>query len=269
MEKINKKSTSRPIGVFDSGLGGISVLKELVELMPYENYIYYGDSLNAPYGTKKKEEIIDRCIHICDYFVSKEVKAIVIACNTATSAAANVLREKYKPLPIIGMEPALKPAAHDKINNNIVVMATNLTLNEEKFNNLMKKYSDSNNIIKLPCPELVNIVESGQLHNYELVIKTLSYYYKNIDIKSLDSVVLGCTHFVFFRDYLHKIVDKKTSILDGNKGTANHLKNILIDGANINLEDENIKTGEILFLNSIDDKKYIEQSKLLFEFKGL
>ena len=142
----------KAIGVFDSGLGGVSVLKELVQAMPNEKFLYYGDSANAPYGIKTKEEITERCENIIEFFLSKGVKAIVIACNTATSAAANILREKYSYLPIIGMEPALKVAADGKVHNTIVVMATPLTLKETKFNNLMARYSDDNTVIKMPCP---------------------------------------------------------------------------------------------------------------------
>ena len=266
MNKTNEIST-HAIGVFDSGLGGISVLKELVELMPNENYIYYGDSCYAPYGTKNKEEIIERCITICDYLISKEVKAIVIACNTATSAAVNVLRDKYKPLPIIGMEPALKPAANDKKNNNIVVMATNLTLNEEKFNNLMKKYSDSNNIIKMPCPELVDIVENDMLNDTVLIEKTLKKYYSDIEISTLDSVVLGCTHFVFFKEHLSKMLDKKTNIIDGNNGTAKHLKEVLEQNGKLNNTNCAVNDEKVILLNSHKDVKYIELSKILFNFQ--
>ena len=149
----------KAIGVFDSGLGGISVLKEFVKSMPSENFIYYGDSANAPYGIKTKKEITDRCENIIEFFIKQGVKAVVIACNTATSASANILRKKYSYLPIIGMEPALKVAADGKTDNTIVVMATPLTLREEKFNNLMSRYDDENTIIKMPCPELVKIVE--------------------------------------------------------------------------------------------------------------
>jgi glutamate racemase len=266
MKKTNE-SNVQAIGVFDSGLGGISVLNELVELMPNESYIYYGDSYYAPYGAKSKEEIIERCIQICDYFVSKQVKAIVIACNTATSAAVNVLRDKYKSLPIIGMEPALKPAAHDKKNNNIVVMATSLTLNEEKFNNLMKKYSDTNNIIKMPCPELVDIVENDMLNDTALIAKTLNKYYSDINISELDSVVLGCTHFVFFKEHLKKMLDKRTNIIDGNKGTAKHLKEVLECDGKLNSLTQAFENGQITFLNSHKNDKYIELSKKLFNLQ--
>lgn len=265
--KIRDDSTIKPIGVFDSGLGGISVLKDLVKLMPGENYIYYGDSYYAPYGTKNKEEVIERCIQICDFFVNKDVKAIVIACNTATSAAVNVLRDMYKPLPIIGMEPALKPAAHNKKNNNIVVMATSLTLNEEKFNNLMKRYSDTNNIIKMPCPKLVEIVENNQIQDTKLIEDTLQEYFNKIDISTLDAVVLGCTHFVFFKEHLRKILDNRTSIIDGNEGTARHLMEILDKDGKLNKSIIANNYEKISFLNSHNDEKYIIVSRKLFDFQ--
>ena len=246
-----------PIGIFDSGLGGISVLREARKKMPEEHFIYYGDSKYAPYGTKSKEEIIERCIAICDFFVSLHVKAIVIACNTATSAAATILREKYD-IPIIGMEPALKPAAHGKTNQNIVVMATPLTLKEKKFENLLSHYSADNNIIKMPCPELVSIVENDELDNGLKVMNQLYTYYKDINLKQLDSIVLGCTHFVFYRKYFTNNF-KRINIIDGNAGTCNHLHHILKE-----MDALNEGNGSVKILNSSEDEKYIELSyKLL------
>lgn len=246
----------QPIGIFDSGLGGISVLKEACKRMPNEHFIYFGDSANAPYGTKAKEEIIARCVAICDFFIEKNVKAIVIACNTATSVAAPILREKYD-IPIIGMEPALKPVAHDKTNQNIVVMATPLTLKEKKFELLMSKYSDSNNIIKMPCPELVKIVENDLLDNEEIVMKQLNTYYKDIDLNTIDSIVLGCTHFVFYRKYFNAYF-KNINVMDGNVGTCNHLHNILE-----NYNALNDTEGKIEIYNSSEDLKYIALSNKL------
>ena len=137
-------NSKKAIGVFDSGLGGISVLRDLKKLMPNEDFIYFGDSAYAPYGIKTKDEITKRCVEIIDFFIEKGVKAVVIACNTATSASANYLRKKYKDLPIIGMEPALKVATQGVKNNNIVVMATPLTLKEKKFETLMHKFRGNN-----------------------------------------------------------------------------------------------------------------------------
>lgn len=255
---MNNKN--KAIGVFDSGLGGISVLKELIKTMPNENFLYYGDSANAPYGIKTKEEITKRCIDIIEFFLSKDVKAIVIACNTATSAAANILREKYDQLPIIGMEPALKVAADGKVNNTIVVMATPLTLKESKFNDLMAKYSDDNTVIKMPCPELVNIVENDLLDNEEVVKDQLRAYYKDLDMNKVDSVVLGCTHFVFYRDYMEKTLNNNINIVDGNLGTTNHLKEILKEKNE--LRDEN-EDGSVTIYNSSNDKRFIKLSEKL------
>ena len=130
----------RPIGVFDSGVGGISVLRELVALMPNENFIFYGDSKNAPYGTKTLEEVRKLTLADAEYLMTQNVKALVVACNTATSAAIHILREKYqKEIPVIGIEPALKPAVSVKENPRVLVMATPMTLREKKFHNLMQK----------------------------------------------------------------------------------------------------------------------------------
>lgn len=250
----------KAIGVFDSGLGGISVLKRLAKSMPNEKFIYFGDSANAPYGTKTKEEITERCIEIIDFFLEKGVKAIVIACNTATSAAANILREKYKDIPIIGMEPALKVAADGQRDNTIVVMATPLTLKEQKFNDLMSRYNDDNKIIKMPCPELVNIVENDLLDNEVVVEKQIKEYYKNLDISKIDSVVLGCTHFVFYKEYMEKILNNSIDIVDGNLGTTNHLKETLRERNELQYEN---KDGSIEIYNSSSDDKFIKLSNKL------
>lgn len=250
----------KAIGVFDSGLGGVSVLKELVQAMPNEKFLYYGDSANAPYGIKTKEEIAERCVDIIEFFLAKGVKAIVIACNTATSAAANMLREKYSHLPIIGMEPALKVAADGKIDNTIVVMATPLTLKETKFNDLMARYSDDNTVIKMPCPELVNIVENDLLDDEEVVESQLKDYYKDLDMSKINSVVLGCTHFVFYREYMEKILNHSINIVDGNLGTTNHLKEILKDKDELRDYDEE---GSVTIYNSSGDKRFIKLSEKL------
>ena len=153
-------NSKKAIGVFDSGLGGISVLRDLKKLMPNEDFIYFGDSAYAPYGIKTKDEITKRCVEIIDFFIEKGVKAVVIACNTATSAAIKELRETYN-ITIIGIEPAIKPAVESKKQGKIIIMATTMTLAEKKFNNLMDKYKDEREIIKLPAPGLVEFVESG------------------------------------------------------------------------------------------------------------
>lgn len=250
----------KAIGVFDSGLGGVSVLKELVKSMPNEDFIYFGDSANAPYGIKSKEEISERCIDIIDFFIEQGVKAVVIACNTATSASANMLREKYSELPIIGMEPALKVAAEGQVNNTIVVMATPLTLREEKFNNLMSQYDDENTVIKMPCPELVNIVEDDLIDNENVVNNQLNAYYKDLDMSKINSIVLGCTHFVFYKEYMEKLLNKNINIVDGNLGTTNHLKDTLNERGELKSENEQ---GSVRIYNSSNDEKFIKLSEKL------
>ncbi|MEG2544461.1 MAG: glutamate racemase [Longicatena sp.] len=254
------KQNDKAIGVFDSGLGGISVVKELQKQMPNENFIYYGDSEFAPYGTKKKEEIMKRCIQICEFFLVKEVKAIVIACNTATSACVNELRELYPRLPIVGMEPALKLAAQRKSEQTIMVMATPFTLKEKKFADLMAIYEQEHNIIKLPCPALVQIVEHNELDNEELVQEQLNCYFSEYDLKKVDSIVLGCTHFVFFRKQIQNMLGSSIALVDGNIGTARHLKDILA-----NLDEENMSgyKGTIKIYNSTKDDSFIDLSKKL------
>lgn len=251
-------SNDQPIGVFDSGLGGISVLKELRKHMPNEHFIFYGDSAYAPYGTRESDYIIDRCIHICDYFMSRNVKAIVIACNTATSVAAPILREKY-PIPIIGMEPALKVAAYGKEHQNIIVMATPLTLKEKKFEDLMSHFSSNNHIMKMPCPELVSIIENDELDNKDKVLNQLYTYYRDINLKEVDSIVLGCTHFVFYRKYFDEHF-QHIEIIDGNLGTSKHLKHILETNEQISKSE-----GSTEILNSSTDDKYISLSHKLLE----
>lgn len=255
-------NSKKAIGVFDSGLGGISVLRDLKKLMPNEDFIYFGDSAYAPYGIKTKDEITRRCVKIIEFFISKGVKAVVIACNTATSASANYLRKKYKDLPIIGMEPALKVATQGVKNNNIVVMATPLTLKEKKFETLMHKFRGNNKVVKMPCPKLVEIVENDLLDDKDTVVNQIKDYYKNINIEKLDSVVLGCTHFIFYRDYLNQFLPQTAHLVDGNFGTCRHLQEILKQKNELNSENH---IGKIEIYNSSKDQKYMMLSNKLLD----
>ena len=253
-------NSKKAIGVFDSGLGGISVLRDLKKLMPNEDFIYFGDSAYAPYGIKTKDEITKRCVEIIDFFIEKGVKAVVIACNTATSASANYLRKKYKDLPIIGMEPALKVATQGVKNNNIVVMATPLTLKEKKFETLMHKFRGNNKVVKMPCPKLVEIVENDLLDDETTVINQLKDYYKNVNVDNLDSVVLGCTHFIFYKDYLNEFLPETAHLVDGYMGTCKHVKEILEQKRELNEENH---VGKIEIYNSSEDQKYMTLSNKL------
>ena len=232
-------TSTAPIGVFDSGLGGISVVRQIVQDMPHERVLYFGDSANAPYGTKTPQEVRRLSFDIMERFMSQGVKAVVIACNTATSAAVNALRDHYD-IPIIGMEPALKvacdrgdtaagdgPAPARHMPQHVIVAATPLTLREHKFAALMDRFKANNMISPQPCPDLVEIVESGRLCDHALVMRTLHRYFDGYDLPSIDSVVLGCTHFVFYRDYFRELLPSTTAIIDGNRGTVRHLGMVL------------------------------------------
>lgn len=250
------------IGMFDSGMGGISVLSEIINLMPKEKYIYYGDSANAPYGEKKPEEVRILSKKICDHFIEEGVKAIVVACNTATSAAIKYLRDTYD-IPIIGMEPALKPAVENNEKGKIAVMATNMTLKEKKFSKLMEKYGQRADIVKLPCPKLVELVETGILEG-EQMERAIRECFSGLNIKEVSSVVLGCTHYIFLKDTIRKVLGDSVKIIDGNEGTARHLKNILEENNwTRDIEKDEI---EVDIYNSKQDKNIINLSKELLEF---
>lgn len=248
-----------PIGVFDSGLGGISVLRELAALMPQENFIFYGDSKHAPYGTKTLEEVQALTCADAEYLIEQGVKALVVACNTATSAAITILREKYADMPVIGIEPALKPAVLAKVNPRVVVMATPMTLREEKFGQLMKKYEEQAEILPLPCPGLVEFVERGELDSPELE-SFLRELFADYLIHPVDCVVLGCTHYPFVRGMIQKVLGADVLIFDGGAGTAKETRRRLKECDLLNLSQER---GFVALQNSTGEKKMEELGRLL------
>lgn len=213
----------RPIGVFDSGMGGLSVVESIRRFMPLEDILYIGDSAHAPYGVKEKSEVLERSIAIGDELVGRSCKAIVVACNTATSVAIGALRDRYN-IPVIGMEPALKLAT-EEVEGTILVLATELTLSEQKFAGLMERVGRSHTVLKLPAPELVTLVEAGHLDDEEAV-KTVSTLLEPYTHQSVSGIVLGCTHFVFLRATIERLLPD-TRVIDGNEGTVRQLMRML------------------------------------------
>ncbi|MBU3110601.1 glutamate racemase [Clostridium lacusfryxellense] len=255
---MNNKEKS--IGFFDSGVGGISVLKESLSILPNEDFIYFGDSINAPYGTKNVNEVKKLAFNAVDFLLNKGVKVIVIACNTATSAAIDDLRLRYTDIPIIGIEPALKPAVEVSRGRSVVIMATPMTLAEKKFSNLMEVYKEEVDIIPLPCEGLVELIEEGIIEG-EQVEKYLKGKLTKIMQRDVASIVLGCTHYPFIKKELVKIVGEKIIIIDGSIGTVNQLKRKLVS-KNI-LNDKKTKSRVSIY-NSSQDNKIIDLSyKLL------
>ncbi len=234
----------RPIGVFDSGVGGISVLAQALQMLPNEDFIYYGDTKNAPYGDKSPQDVLRLTQQAVDKLTGMGCKAIVIACNTATSAAAGPLRQALE-LPIIGMEPALKPAAMLEGTGDVLVMATSMTLSQPKFLSLMDQYGQD--AIPLACPGLMEFVERGELSGsgVEEVLQGLLAPYLD---RRLKAVVLGCTHYVFLRKAIGALIGPKTPLIDGNLGTVLQLKRKLEHITALRQEPEH--QGEVAFFTS-------------------
>lgn len=249
---------ARPIGVFDSGIGGISVLRNLRAALPGEDFIYYGDDANAPYGTKPEDEILRLAENDVKFLTDFGVKAIVIACNTATSAAAKTLRERMT-LPIIGMEPALKPASAMRKNGVVAVLATPATLRQQKFQALMEKYGE--HAISVPCAGLMEFVERGEIKG-EKLDGFLEETFKPYRDTEIDAAVLGCTHYVFLKDAIARALPG-VPLVDGNEGTARQLKRVLEEKGLLN--DGN--TGSVRLYTSGDGEKLIPLMKTLLETK--
>ena len=249
--------SSAPIGVFDSGVGGISVLAEARKLLPCEDFIYYGDTLHAPYGTRTPEEVLRLSEAAFDRLRERGCKAIVIACNTATAAAAATLRQKWPDFPIIAMEPALKPASQMRHGGSVLVLATPMTLKLDKFARLMALYGEG--AVPLPCPGLPEIVEAMDFPAAEAYLRErLSAYLS----PRPDAVVLGCTHYVFLRGILRNILPAGTVIVDGNLGTARQLKRVLEQRDLLNGEK---REGRCELTSSSDDPAAVTLMRRLLE----
>lgn len=249
-----------PIGFFDSGVGGLSVMKEAIKLLPKENLIYFGDSKNAPYGVKSVDEVKKLVFNAVEFLLQKNVKAIVIACNTATAVAIKDLREKYKTIPIIGIEPAIKPAVELHKRGKVIIMATKLTLSEVKLNNLLNTVQQDVEVISMPCSKLVEFVEQGILEGEEIeaYLRNKFEQYKD-DV--IETVVLGCTHYPFTKHTLTKVLGKDVKIIDGSEGTIKQLKRKLAESEL--LKESEGRTVEIY--NSLNTKEIIDLSYSLIK----
>jgi len=218
---------SMPIAVTDSGIGGLSTLYQLCKLMPNEDYIYFGDSLNNPYGTKDTEEVRRIVFENTQRLMSMGVKALVVACNTATGAAVRALRNTYPDFTFVGIEPAIKPASLDKSSPTVAVMATPLTLSQDKFLRLAQKYADDARVIPLPCPGLADMIEGGDLES-ENIKDYIDKLFSGYDLDTIDSVVLGCTHYALIEDVIQSAVGEGIKIFDGSLGVAKETKRQLL-----------------------------------------
>ena len=245
------------IAVFDSGVGGISVLRELVALMPKENYLYFGDSANAPYGDKTPEEVRALTLQNAQMLLAGKVKALVVACNTATAVAIDLLRRQYPDTVIIGIEPALKMATDQFPTGRIGIMATKVTLREEKLSHLQEQFPQAQ-VKHIPAPGLVELIEQGKGQSPEteaLLTQILTPY-----IGKLDALVLGCTHFPFVKETISKILGERTLLFDGGAGTARQTRRCLADAGLLNDTG-----GSVTIENSLGTPEILQLSFALLE----
>ncbi len=262
---LNKQSIlsrNSPIGVFDSGVGGISVLKHIHALLPHENLLYVADSKYAPYGGRTPAEITARCCEIADFLIAKNAKALVVACNTATAAAIDAMRAKYDlpsfNIPIIGMEPAVKPAAAATKNGIIGVLATVGTLKSAQFAALLETYGRNVEVVTQACVGLVECIERGEL-THENTLKLIQQYCKPLLNEGADTIVLGCTHYPFVRPLIEQAVGKEVALIDTGAAVAKYLQKRLQE---LGLLSESQKAANLVFYtnsNAENAKQVISQ----------
>ena len=241
------------IGIFDSGIGGVTVLQEILKILPNENYIYYSDSKNCPYGDKSDEQINEICENIVKIFIEQNCKAIVIACNTASAKSVQYLRKKYNHIPFIAIEPAYKMVYDYAYDKPTLVMATKGTIESEKFNLLYHKY-DNHKTILLPCVGLADIIEEGDNDKIKEYLKEHLEQYKG----KMENIVLGCTHYPLIKKEIKEVLGK-VEFFNGAPYLAKHLKEILEEE---NMINESYIKNDIQFIDSSKDEK---KKKRFFE----
>lgn len=246
------RATDRPvIGMFDSGMGGISVLGEAVRQLPWADYHYFADVDHVPYGSKSSEEVLGYVFAAADFLISKEIDCLVIACNTATSVAAEALRTRHT-IPIIGMEPAVKPAlafADPAGRNRVVVTATDMTLKMNKLHSLIDRLQVRDKIDALSLQRLVSFAEKGDFESDELRVY-LKGQFSSIDLETVHSVVLGCTHFSFYKGMLREILPPHIHLIDGNEGTVRRMASFFKVPDTVGTSKDALGLGQMTFYES-------------------
>lgn len=234
--------SNAPIGVFDSGVGGLSILKSIREHLPNENLLYVADSAYAPYGRLPKDILHKRCTHIANFFIEQGAKAMVIACNTATAVMAEWLRSEFD-IPIIAMEPAIKPAAHATRTGKIGVFATDHTLKSDRYKNLLTEYAKDKKVFESSCDGFVEQVESGDLSSVKAFQLVEKYLQPMID-EHIDVLVLGCTHYPFLAPLMRQISSQQVAgnqelqIIHTADAVSLHLTRVLAENSLLNFKDQ-------------------------------
>lgn len=249
------------IGFFDSGIGGLTVLHQALKVLPNEDYLFYADTSHVPYGDKTKEEVRKYILDAVRFIAEQKVKALVVACNTATSIVIEELRERYS-FPILGIEPAVKPAVENPggLQKKILVLATKLTLSEKKYHDLVTRLDREDRVDSLALPGLVQLAERFEFGGKQAV-PYLKQALSSLDLRQYGTVVLGCTHFPYFERTLRQLFPEGVDMISGSKGTARHLKRLL---------ESNSQTGggsgDILFYQS---GQKVQDPALLSQYHGL
>lgn len=224
---MNFFEKEKPIGVFDSGIGGLTVVRQLLNTLPNENIIYFGDTARVPYGSKSNETIIEYSIQNAQFLMRKNVKAIVVACNTASSVALPALRQKFQ-IPIIGMiEPGAKMSIESTRNNKIGVIGTRTTINSNAYSKAIKKLNPQINVVEKACPLFVPLVEEGWL-NHKVTYEIAEEYLKELNEYDIDTLVLGCTHYPILSKVIREVIGKEVKLIDSGIAAAILVKDELI-----------------------------------------
>ena len=258
-------STTAPIGIFDSGIGGITICNEIIRLLPNENIVYLADSKHAPYGGRTTKEIISLSIKNVDFLINKGCKIIIVACNTATTNAIEVLRKKYS-IPFIGIEPAIKPAALKSLTNTVGVLATKGTLSSALFTKTSGKHLEKITILERDGEGIVPLIESGKLESASMDLLLKKYIQPMLD-QHIDYLVLGCSHYPYLIPQLKKIVGPNVSIIDSGEAVAKQTQKILAQKNLLNKTRDNITHQFITNINPRVLKQFvaIDSSKTIVE----
>lgn len=255
-------SNNQPIGIFDSGIGGTSIWKAIHKLLPNEKTIYLADSKNAPYGQKKKDEIISLSMKNTEFLLEMNCKIIVVACNTATTNAIQELRAKYN-IPFIGIEPAIKPAVTHSKTQVIGILATQGTLNSELFHTNIARYKDAK-IIEQVGHGLVQLIENGDINSSEMTQLLVSYLEPMINA-NIDYLVLGCSHYPYLIPQIKKILPEHIQIIDSGEAVAKQTQNVLQEKVGFSIADHN----QPIFYTNTNPKVLIEILDNLFKVEQI
>jgi glutamate racemase len=255
MSAIKENMVSLPIGVFDSGVGGLSVLLALCDLLPNERFVFFADEAHLPYGDKPQHEIAERVVALSHFFKNMPVKAMVIACNTATAAAADQVRQIFPNWPIVGIEPAVKPAALLTQSGRVGILATSNTLASERFRSLVQRFDDVAQVFACPCSGLVELIEQSPL-DLQKVRALLAPHVEYLLAEQVDVIVLGCTHYPFVANVIAELAGPNIQIIETGAPVAKQLlllleKNNLVRDKSITEGNQYSGVGDaVLFLTS-------------------